>query len=99
MNTETTPKDDGGPAFPMQDAQAIHAYAAAKTVSVDGSNERDRVYLMARAEAIRGMSLRDHFAAKALAGLASMYHEHWTPESAASTAYELADAMLKARSA
>lgn len=44
-----------------------------------------------------GMSLRDYFAAKALGGMASAYHEHWTPERAAEAAYELADAMLKAR--
>ena len=45
-----------------------------------------------------GMTLRDYFAAKALAGIASTYHENWTPESAAKNAYELADAMLAERS-
>jgi hypothetical protein len=44
-----------------------------------------------------GMTLRDYFAAKALAGMASAYHEHWTVERAAEAAYELADAMLKER--
>lgn len=44
-----------------------------------------------------GISVRDYFAAKALAGMASAYHEHWTVERAAEAAYELADAMLKER--
>lgn len=44
-----------------------------------------------------GMTLRDYFAAKALGGIASMYHEHWTLERAAEAAYELADAMLAER--
>jgi hypothetical protein len=42
-------------------------------------------------------SLRDHFAAKALAGMATAYHENWTPETLANSAYTLADAMLAAR--
>lgn len=44
-----------------------------------------------------GMTIRDYFAAKALAGMASQYHEHWTEELVAKCAYELADAMLKER--
>lgn len=47
--------------------------------------------------ASEGMTLRDYFAAKALAGIASVYHESWTATSAAAAAYELADAMLEAR--
>ncbi|HOW49901.1 MAG TPA: hypothetical protein PLB26_19845 [Rubrivivax sp.] len=54
--------------------------------------------LTARTRQDAGMSLRDYFAAKALAGIASTYHENWTPESAAKNAYELADAMLAERS-
>lgn len=46
-----------------------------------------------------GMTLRDYFAAKALAGMASQYHEHWETRRLAEAAYELADAMLKARQA
>jgi hypothetical protein len=45
-----------------------------------------------------GLTLRDFFAAKALAGMASAYHDHWTVERAAEAAYELADAMLRERS-
>lgn len=56
---------DGGTAFPMQDSQAIHAYAAARVDGITDTAERDRVYLAARAEAIGGMSLRDYFATNA----------------------------------
>lgn len=44
-----------------------------------------------------GMSLRDYFAAQALAGMASQYHENWTTWGAAQAAYELADAMIAER--
>lgn len=57
--------NDGGPAFPMQEPQAIHAKAAAAIEGITDSAERDRVYTLARAEAVGGMTLRDHFAAKA----------------------------------
>lgn len=43
-----------------------------------------------------GMTLRDYFAAKAMQSLAM--HEEYPPSRAAQTAYEYADAMLKARS-
>ena len=42
-----------------------------------------------------GMSLRDYFAAAAVMKLST----DWQPESAAKLAYQLADAMLKARAA
>lgn len=48
-----------------------------------------------------GMTLRDYFAAKALNGLlaASLMHEGvWKQNEVAETAYEIADAMLAARS-
>ena len=45
-----------------------------------------------------GMSLRDYFAAKALAAMASEHHgAAWNPQGTAEAAYEFADAMLKAR--
>lgn len=89
----------------MQDPQAIHAYAAARTADMADApvEERDRVYLAARAEAVGGMSLRDYFAAKAmqafLTGHVSHYgHEnYWAPKDMATEAYTVADAMLKAR--
>lgn len=55
--------NDGGTAFPMQDPQAIHAYAAARVEGITDTDERDRVYLAARAQAVGGMTLRDYFAA------------------------------------
>ena len=58
MNTIET----GGPAFPMQDPQAIHAYAIAAVDGITDPNERDRAYLKARGEAVGGASMRDYFA-------------------------------------
>ena len=46
-----------------------------------------------------GMTLRDYFAAKAMQGFASYIGPSMTFESRAKTAYEWADAMLKAREA
>ena len=86
----------GGPAFPVQDQQVIHAYAAAKTADIKDTAERDRAYLKARAEAIGGMSLRDYFAAKAMQGLLASQMNNPLPIFAA-YAYEAADEMLKAR--
>lgn len=58
-------RDDGGPAFPMQDAQAIHAYALARVQGLGPGEDRDAPYIKARAEAVGGMSLRDYFIAHA----------------------------------
>jgi hypothetical protein len=47
---------------------------------------------------LTGMTLRDYFAAKAVQGIcASGPSEDWTNDQLAAEAYELADAMLKAR--
>ena len=56
--------DDGGPAFPMQEFQAIHAFAIAAVADIPESevNKRDIEYTKARAAAVGGMSLRDHYA-------------------------------------
>ncbi len=54
--------EDGGPAFPMQEPQAIHAFAAAAIDGITDPDERDRAYLKARAEAVGGATLRDYFA-------------------------------------
>ena len=54
--------NDGGPAFPMQEPQAIHAFAAAAVDGITDPDERDRAYLKARAEAVGGATLRDYFA-------------------------------------
>ena len=92
----------GGTAFPMQDPQAIHAYAAGRTANIpaDQVDERDRVYLAARAEAVGGMTLRDYFAAKAMQAYFTDPNVGFGPdpvEAGAQAAYRIADAMLKAR--
>lgn len=94
-------KDTGGTAFPMQDAQAIHAFAAGKVIDIEDPEARDRVYLAARAQAIGGMTLRDYFAAQAITGVfvEAPLPDNLYCETAAKRAYELADAMLKARQA
>lgn len=93
--------NDGGPAFPMQEPQAIHAYAVAAIDGITDPDERDRAYLKARAEAVGGASLRDYFAAKALQGLLAAQVHGFNDQPAkgpfASMAYEMADAMLAAR--
>jgi hypothetical protein len=48
----------------------------------------------------RGMTLRDYFAAKALQGICASGPSHeWSNSRLAAEAYDLADAMLKAREA
>lgn len=50
----------------------------------------------------QGMTLRDYFAAKAMQGLLSATltpNTVWSQDDAAETAYNVADAMLKAREA
>ena len=45
----------------------------------------------------QGMSLRDYFAAKAMQGLMADSNVCGTPDEIACAAYEIADAMIKAR--
>ena len=85
--------ETGGPAFPMQEPQAIHAYAIAAVDGITDSDERDRAYLKARAEAVGGATLRDYFAAKAMQAMISKHGR----EDVARCAYIYADAMLAAR--
>lgn len=92
----------GGTAFPMQDPQAIHAYAAVRTANIpaDQVDERDRVYLAARAEAVGGMTVRDYFAAKAMQAYFTDPDVGFgsdVVEAGARAAYRIADAMLRAR--
>ena len=54
--------ETGGPAFPMQEPQAIHAFAIAAVDGITAPDERDRAYIKARGEAVGGATLRDHFA-------------------------------------
>ena len=55
-----------------------------------------------RSRAVNGMTLRDYFAAKAMQGILSATltpNTTWSQDDAAETAYNVADAMLKAREA
>lgn len=92
-------RDTGGPAFPMQDQQAIHAWAQAQIDHLSGTDERDAAYIQARAQAIGGMTLRDHFAGLAMQAAATnpTGADGFTFTERARWAYEQADAMLEAR--
>lgn len=103
-------RDDGGPAFPVNDMQSAHATAAAASFDIADPVERERAYILARAAAVIGMSLRDYFAAEAMAAVittpGSWHDLGFKPvnglsivENNAVCAYRHADAMLKARSA
>ena len=94
--------ETGGPAFPMQEPQSIHAYAVATLGGITDPGERDRAYIKARGEAVCGATLRDYFAAKAMAGLmanTSFFEDVGGTDSVrtARLAYLTADAMLEAR--
>lgn len=90
--------NNGGPAFPMQDQQAIHDYAVASVSGITDIDERDRAYLKARADAIGGLTMRDYFAAKAMQAICTHpAATNWTNEGVAIAAYQQADAMLKFR--
>lgn len=77
---------DGGPAFPDK----------RRVLAVDGTP-----HFGGALEHVPGMSLRDYFAGKALEGIeasqGNSVHFVITAERVAIRAYELADAMLKAR--
>ncbi|MDR6886103.1 MULTISPECIES: hypothetical protein [Variovorax] len=101
--------DDGGPAFPISDPQSTHATAMAASIHIEDPVERERAYILARAAAVIGMTLRDYFAAQALPAVvasASWRDLEFKPvnglsamENNALCAYQQADAMLKVRSA
>lgn len=105
----STTINTGGPAFPIQDSQTLHAWASSKITGITDPTERDRVYVEARAEAIRGMTMRDHFAGLAMEGeLAAMSDESGasgvdlnaseiTLDRLAKHWYRIADAMIRAR--
>lgn len=93
--------EDGGPAFPTPNPQAVHDCANAAIFGITDPQRRAREYAKARAEAV-GMSLRDYFAAKAMQSLLTTIDEfpdeHWRT-GVAMDAYMMADAMLAARKA
>jgi hypothetical protein len=105
-------RDDGGPAFPTNDTQHAHAIAAAAEDALTGGthDERERAYLRARGQAMRGMTLRDYFASQvdltpyAPLELFRLIHGvdptvEQLAECIAAIRLTEADAMLKARSA
>jgi hypothetical protein len=87
---------DGGPAFPVTDSQVLHRIASQAVLGMENGEDRDRAYIKAVAEAAKGMSLRDYFAAAAMQGLlaAETYSKH---SSIANYSYDIADAMLAER--
>jgi len=94
--------NDGGPAFPASEGEAHQiAYAEMMASGAATSEEKDAVYMAAKAAALRGMSLRDYFAAKAMQGFMANKSNPGTfnPIDDARYAYALADAMLRAREA
>jgi len=63
----------------------------------DWFNERVQAVRQALEQPDTGMTLRDHFAAKAMQGFATSDDEWGSADHMAKGAYEWADAMLKAR--
>lgn len=98
-------KDTGGPMFPMQDQQAIHAYAMAVTADIAPGDKYDEAYLRARAEAIGGATIYDLYASKAMQALLTLpvsedmknYPNMRVSEYIAKQAGMIARAMLKER--
>ena len=81
-------KDDGGSAFPE--------------ICTDQKYNDDREYVGPDTYSYGGMTLRDYFAAKALPAISGLSRELRLQHSAdgiAAAAYEVADAMIKARKA
>ena len=80
-------KNDGGPAFPATRTEHVQALA--------DPQHREPLEIV-----YPGMSLRDYFAAKAMAGWLATWPDDAplnNPEGVAKTAYRVADAMLKER--
>lgn len=88
----------GGPAFPVADG-------AAHRIAMQVSGDDEAKYIVESAKALSGMTLRDYFAAKAMAAIVRRWDGHsfgGSPESPqykelAEDAYYIADAMLRAR--
>ena len=75
-------RDDGGPAFPVT---GLSVESGPDDTEVWGSVD------------CKGMTLRDYFAGQALQGAIADVSQSNLPDDVAAYAYELADAMLKAR--
>ncbi|MCA8502192.1 hypothetical protein LGN13_10850 [Burkholderia multivorans] len=88
--------NDGGPAFPT----------GLKATRIEMAGGRyEGTHVAEFAAAAPGMTLRDYFAAKAMAGMLAYpgcesrgsHHNNNTPDGVAAMAYEYANAMLRAR--
>jgi len=99
----TKPTPHNPPAFPTQESEMLHTagmVAMMKLPVGSSTDERDKAYLVAKADAARGMTLRDYLAAEAMnADISRVGYcqrgEHM--ERAAANAYAMANAMLEAR--
>ena len=79
---------DGGPAFPL-------TYEHTEVVTrMKQLGEISTEQLLKYTKQLRGISVRDYFAAKAMQNYMG---DDCTPDAIAKAAYEMADAMLKAR--
>lgn len=91
-------KQTGGPAFPVADG-------AAHRIAMQLSGDDEAKYIAESAKALAGMTLRDYFAAKAMAAIVRRWDGHSfgggtnSPQykELSEDAYLIADAMLKAR--
>jgi hypothetical protein len=97
-------KETGGPAFPCSENGTSHTIAMAAMLQLSetaSTEEKDKVYIQTKANAMQGMSLRDYFAAKymqgAVAGMLASDHDYPNRENMAQYAYLQADAILDAR--
>lgn len=83
-------KQTGGPAFPVADG-------AAHRIAMSTAGDDEAKYIAESAKALSGMTLRDYFAAKAMQG--RLANPDWmaSDERTAAEAYQMADAMLRAR--
>ncbi|MBA4359307.1 MAG: hypothetical protein C0411_01030 [Pseudomonas sp.] len=99
-------KPDGGPAFPCSENGTSHTIAMAAMLDLPATastDEKDKVYITTKANAMQGMSLRDYFAGKSIQGMLAALDasglNYSNPTMMAQHAYAFADAMLAARSA
>ena len=99
-------KETGGPAFPCSENGTSHTIAMAAMLQLSetaSTEEKDKIYIQTKANAMQGMSLRDYFAAKYMqahvTGSLADGNDYPNRDNVAAYAYLQADAMLAARSA
>ena len=97
-------QNNGGPAFPSSENGTSHTIAMAAMLQLPenaSTDEKDKIYIQTKAQAMQGMSLRDYFAAKAMQAIITGNNaDHCSLGlGTAKDAYIVADAMLATRSA